>query len=900
MKRTFYLVTIIFCLQLILAVNPARSVSIPVAQKGVLDVSRWDFKTAGPLSLDGQWEFYWNKLISPNDFASGQLLQRTGYIDAPGYWDGYKVDGEELTGLGYATFHLKVTNLPPNELVAFDLPLMHTAYKLWANGELVATNGVVGTSRATSQPQFLPKTPVLKQIATEIDLVLQISNFHHNNGGIWQTLKIGLEEDISSIDQMRTGIELFILGAILIMALYHFALFALRRKEPSPMFFGLFCLDVAFRMSIHGGTFFSVIFPNASWEILVKLDYFTLYFGLTFYCAFIQSLFPSEFKRIALNIIVIISIGFVLFTIVTPATTYTAYLVYYQAVMVLASLFTLIVLVLAVAQKRDGARVVLSGCALIIVSLVNDILYNHEVIHTAEIIGFGLFFMIFMQSYVLSAKFSKAFDMVEELSIGLDRMVKERTAAIKDLLDNTGQGFFSFARDHKVQQFTSKATYDFFGKAIEDENALELMFPDDYEDKEKLLNLVFEDAGNLTLVEGILPSEVTRDEHIYNVDYHWIEPRQNVDGRIMIVMTDITTQRKLEQQLKSDEEKNRMIVKIAVDRHGFIDFLNEVNMCLDKIKEILSGTASDMSVKELFRYFHTIKGGMSSYFFTDVANKAHDIENLLESLRTDSALPTEDLLKSVDKETDQLKEELKKTLNGLDQIIPKQLIEAGFQPYFRISESKITQLEAILKKDLNASPALTQAVKGLRRQPIRNIMKKFASDAEDLAVNLGKKVKITLEGEETEIVHNSFKPMLSSLIHIVRNCVDHGIEEPETRLAARKPEIGNLDIKVAADEKELKINIADDGAGIDAETIKSIALDKGLIGTTQVESMTESELVKLIFAPGFSTNEVVTDLSGRGVGMDAVAEEVAKLEGSIDVLSTPGVGTQFMITVPNA
>ncbi len=900
MKRKLYVITIAFCLNLIYLAGPAFSSSIPLAEKGVLDASSWDFVSAGPLNLDGQWEFYWNKLYYPDDFSSGGVSQRTGYIDAPGYWDGYMVNGKDLTGLGYATFYLKIKNLPPNKLIAFDLPLMHTAYRLWANGELIATNGVVGTSKATSEPQFLPKTPVLKQMATEVDLVLQISNFHHNNGGIWQTLKIGLEEDISAMDQMRTGIELFILGAILIMALYHFALFALRRKEPSPMFFGLFCLDVAFRISIHGVTFFSVIFPNASWEVLVKLDYFTLYFGLSFFCAFIQSLFPAEFKRIVLNIIVGISALFVIFTIVMPATVFTAYLVLFQAVMVLTSLYTLAVLIWSSVKKREGARVVLIGCFLIIIAQVNDILYNHEVIHTAEIIGFGLFFMIFLQSYVLSAKFSKAFDMVEELSVGLDRMVKERTAAIKDLLDNTGQGFFSFARDYKVQPFTSKATDDFFGKPIEDENALELMYPNGYEDKEKLLNLIFEDAGNLGLVEGILPSEVTRDDHIYKVDYHWIESRQNVEGRIMIVMTDITTQRKLERQLKADEEKNQMIVKIAVDRHGFIDFLNEVNMCLDKIKEILSGSASDMSIKELFRYFHTIKGGMSSYFFYKVADKAHDIENLLESVRTDSALPTEDLLKSVDKETDQLKEELKKTLRDLDQIIPKQLIEAGFQPYFRISESKISRLEAILENEMRTNPALAGAIKGLRRQPIRNIMKKFASDAEGLAVNLGKKVNITLEGEDTEIVHNSFKPMLSSLIHIVRNCVDHGIEEPETRLAAHKPEVGTLDIKVEADDKELKINISDDGAGIDADAIKSIALEKGLIGTTQVESMTESELVKLIFTPGFSTNEIVTDLSGRGVGMDAVAEEVAKLRGSIDVLSTPGVGTQFLITVPNA
>jgi chemotaxis protein histidine kinase CheA len=366
----------------------------------------------------------------------------------------------------------------------------------------------------------------------------------------------------------------------------------------------------------------------------------------------------------------------------------------------------------------------------------------------------------------------------------------------------------------------------------------------------------------------------------------------------MIVMTDITTQRKLEQQLRIDEEKNRMIVKIAVDRHGFIDFLNDVNRYLDQVEQILVNHPSAIRVDELFRLFHTVKGGMASYFFITVAAKAHDIENLLESVRTDSGLPTEDLLQSVRKETVRLRELLKATLNDLDQIIPKQLIDAGFQPYFRISESKITELESVLKAAIDSSREVKRVVGNLRKQPIRNIMKKYAADAETMATNLGKKLKINLTGDDTELIHKSFKPMLASLIHIIRNCVDHGIELPDERLAADKPETGHLEIKVEVDDSQLRIAIADDGAGINTNRIKAKALEKGLIGSVQAESMSDSAAIKLIFQPGFSTKDTVTDLSGRGVGMDAVAESVAALKGTIDIRTSPGVGSRFLITVP--
>lgn len=871
-----------------------------IAKSGVLDLSNWNFESDGPLGLDGEWEFYWNSLLDPSDFAQGAIPAMSGYIDAPGYWDGYNLNGQELSGIGYASFRLKIINLDSTRVFMLDLPLMHTAYKLWINGELISTNGVVGMEKSTSVPQYLPKTPIIRGFNSELDIVLQISNFHHNNGGIWQTLRIGLEEDIIFESQTRTAFDLFLLGASFIMALYHFALFALRRKETSTMFFGLFCLIVSFRISTHGSTILSVMFPDLSWELLVKLDYFTLYFGLSFYCAFIHRLYLLEFPQKVLNLILVLSWGFAIFSVVTPATVFTAYLKPYQAIMAASCLFVSYVLVRAIMAKREGAKVILAGCSVIIICFVNDVLYNAEVIHTADMMGAGLFVMIFLQSYVLSAKFSKAFDMVEVLSIHLDQKVKERTAAIKDLLDNTGQGFFSFAKDFRIQKFTSKATVDFFKRSIENEDALALMFPESSSERKQVFNLVFDQSGDLDMVQELLPKEINQDGRIYHLDYHWIEPRENIDGRMMIVMTDITTQRNLENQLKKDEVLNQMIVKIAVDRHGFIGFINEVKKCMGRVDEILNHPLHSMDTEELFRHLHTVKGGMASYFFNDVAEKAHEIENTLDKVRTGEEPISQEFVDNIKKEVSVLNELQNEALQNLERIVPKELIDAGQQPYFRIPEAKIIKLENSLKDELKNNRSVFEAVTGLRKQPIRNVMKKFASDAGTLAENLGKKVKISLHGEQNEIIHAPLKPLFSSLIHLVRNSVDHGIESPEARTNLGKEEAGQLDITISPNEEHLKIVISDDGAGIDLDRIKTKAIEKSLITEEQAATMSNDEIVKLIFKPGFSTNEAITDLSGRGVGMDAVADEVKKLSGSIKIQTQLNKGTQFIINIPDS
>ncbi len=178
------------------------------------------------------------------------------------------------------------------------------------------------------------------------------------------------------------------------------------------------------------------------------------------------------------------------------------------------------------------------------------------------------------------------------------------------------------------------------------------------------------------------------------------------------------------------------------------------------------------------------------------------------------------------------------------------------------------------------------------------VFQRFHRLVRDISRKLGKEVRLLLEGEQTEADKHIIESLVDPLVHIVRNSLDHGFEMPDVRVARGKPAAGTLTLRALQQGDSVLIEILDDGNGIDPATIKQKALDKGLISADQMNQMSDREAVNLIFAPGFSTAEVISDLSGRGVGMDVVRSTVEALNGSVSVESTPGAGTAIRIALP--
>jgi two-component system chemotaxis sensor kinase CheA len=193
---------------------------------------------------------------------------------------------------------------------------------------------------------------------------------------------------------------------------------------------------------------------------------------------------------------------------------------------------------------------------------------------------------------------------------------------------------------------------------------------------------------------------------------------------------------------------------------------------------------------------------------------------------------------------------------------------------------------------------LQEGVMKTRMQPIGNIWGKFPRVVRDVATLCGKQVRIEMEGKETDLDKTIIEAIKDPLTHIVRNSVDHGIERPEVRVAAGKPAEGVLRLRAFHEGGQINIEIADDGAGIDPARIKAAALAKGVATAEQLARMNDQEAVRLIFEAGFSTAEKVTNISGRGVGMDVVKTNIEKIGGQVDIQSRVGEGTTLRIKIP--
>ncbi len=193
---------------------------------------------------------------------------------------------------------------------------------------------------------------------------------------------------------------------------------------------------------------------------------------------------------------------------------------------------------------------------------------------------------------------------------------------------------------------------------------------------------------------------------------------------------------------------------------------------------------------------------------------------------------------------------------------------------------------------------LQEGVMKTRLQPISSIWQKFPRVTRDLAIASGKEVEVEMEGAETELDKSIIETIKDPLTHLLRNCIDHGIELPAERVACGKPSVGRLFLRAFHESGKVNIEIGDDGRGLNLERLKGRAQQLGLVNAVQAATMSESEAMNLIFLSGFSTVEQVTHLSGRGVGMDIVKSNIEKINGTVEIHSQHGQGTTFKIKIP--
>ena len=361
------------------------------------------------------------------------------------------------------------------------------------------------------------------------------------------------------------------------------------------------------------------------------------------------------------------------------------------------------------------------------------------------------------------------------------------------------------------------------------------------------------------------------------------------------ILTDITKESRLSKRVNEEIEHNRSVVRILSNPEEFQNFVNDIQLMFRAIWLELNQERGQVDKVLILRHLHTIKGSISSYGFIELSKQVHAIETTVSSIDVNIATSLKEELKG---ETRNLMKNFKLKVDELKALIPYNFTNVK---EVRINPNKLDKFKWLLiKKHDNLSlKQIEQAFDDLYKEPITHHFIKLKQTAEELAGSNQKKVRIKLTGEKTEVNMEKIRPALQNMIHLVRNAVDHGLEYPEERSTANKPDFGQIHIEAAVLNKDLRLTISDDGKGIDAEKIKVVALKKNLINEDQLKTISESDAINLIFEPGFSTRSKVTELSGRGIGMNAIRDAVTNLGGTINILTMAGQGTTYEIRIPD-
>lgn len=392
--------------------------------------------------------------------------------------------------------------------------------------------------------------------------------------------------------------------------------------------------------------------------------------------------------------------------------------------------------------------------------------------------------------------------------------------------------------------------------------------------------------------------------------FAWTALDAGGEKSLLGVIRDVTRQKEMEEAMensKREHERNMELVSavISVNNADLLQFLGECNSIISELEGAMEDGADKDMVNHLFRGVHTLKGNAATMRFRDLSDSAHELEDVLQICRTGSSLS------GAKEEAAPRLLKLKGMLNNIHTLLNRfnirQEAQEGGADQIAVDMNDLADLARRIHElgHLHHIPQLTgvsRELQDLLLVPVSRLRPLLSQTADNLALELGKNVAFVLNDAEIHLRREVFHEISTPLLHMVRNAIDHGIESAGVRQSLGKPVIGRIQISFECNDEpgEIVIRFEDDGQGIDAERIADLAIKKELAHQVEVNGMSHDQKLRLILRPGFSSKEAISHVSGRGVGMDVVAQRIEMLGGILSIDSQPGKGTRFALSIPNA
>ncbi len=537
---------------------------------------------------------------------------------------------------------------------------------------------------------------------------------------------------------------------------------------------------------------------------------------------------------------------------------------------------------------------------------INDFIQLDVKANLADTSSFSnksIVFLVLTLLVGLLASFFSSLFVVKKVKVLVEEIQKNKKN-IENLLNNLAQGYFSFDIDGVIQTGASKICENYYGQQVENKKLVNIL-PISAAKKSSIadwLQLVFAGDIDFDTLKDLGPDEFVKDEKQYELKYRpiykGIDPTQ-LDS-IICITADVTEERLLREQAAEESTFVKMLIKAVNDKNIFKN-------CILEMHSIARQAAAEIElknpdIKSLFRYLHTLKGISASLYLLRYSQKAHDIESKfaevgsgkvdIHSIRSELANDLSDLKKLLEQFFLQNRIVFEKILGTSEEIVNKE-----------VSKESIRNLSQMLDQSHGKKSNLYQYFEDhFVLEPVQKLFLHYSDTVEQLAEKLDKKVNFVVEKSNILIDSEKISSLANSFVHMIRNALDHGIENEDERQDLNKNPVAELRMNFSKKEKNnmhfLIIQLSDDGRGINIEKIKQKCITLGLYNAEDFTKMSDYDICQIIFQNGFSTADQVSDTSGRGIGMDAILNEAKRLNGKAWIESESNKGTKLFVEIP--
>lgn len=893
---------IAFIFLLVLGIPFRAEAGAPQIEAGILDLREWNPEELPAFPLQGTVEFHWERFITQDGPS-----ERPALLPIPAPWDKegpYPIHG-------YGSYRLQILLKEPRRIAFYFSPLW-SASRIIIDGDTVRTSGRPGRDAEHAEGDlgdffeysFIPQS-------SRLEIIFEISNFDLFQGGITEPVFMGTPKAIQNRAYRGVGTGAFLIGILLIMSFYHFGLFFLRRSDRSPFFYGLVCLGVALHMImgdpsdtislVRPMTFLQrVLFYNIGWVIGVA--------AFVYYC---NGLFPRESPKRLAQVLGLVSALYCLVISFLPMPLLIAATPFYQLLSVVVFLCELVAISLAVKRRRESAGVFLLSFLILIGCAINDMFFRRGSISDIPIIGVGLFIFTFCQSYLLSARFSKAFlraetseAAVRDLNQNLEFRVEEQTRDIKSIMQHIRLGIFTISGEQASigRDYSQHLENLLADQNLTDRSALPLLFHKSgltqdaqHQVASALVAAAGEPSINFDLNADVYPRQMlwqhpTLGERIYDLSWNPIITDEDRIDKILVTVGDVTDLKNMEKQTRELQSELKIVAEILnVRDEDFRRFVKISRSFLDQNSTLVDaadpGIRDAETLKVIFMNLHTLKGVARSLEFRQLSDMIHTMEQFYSRLAKQDGETWE---------PDQIRQDMR-------------ALSTHIAEYEAIAQSKLGRLldesarlilpapQALesfssLAAMLNTADAdrikqiepLMEALQKTLFVSLRDTFQDIFHYTRALAKDLEKpEPAVFLDIPALQISTKTDELLRNAFLHLLRNAMDHGIERPKDRLLAGKAAAGLIHLRMENTGEFMQLLLSDDGHGLNVRRLKQLGVQCGLWAADAPVSW--QTVAELIFAAGVSTAQTVTGLSGRGIGMPAVKRFMEELGGSTGI-----------------